>query len=206
MSKWLLTSRTPLRTPRVPPCQNTSRTHGLLAAAVAITIVCAPPVAAAQPKPQAFVITPTSVAGVPVGASTTYRAVTHRFGLSNLSVRLLPWECRLLFPNVGVGFEFQPLLPTKPTRSACHTFDFGRASVYGRQWHTTRGLHVGASLVALREAYPHATDNGLGKPPSGVTNWCAYWVIEAPRVPGPALFAYVTHGHVAALGIEVLGH
>jgi hypothetical protein len=157
-----------------------------------------------------FSITPETVGGLKVGPGTSYREALRYFNSSGSprpTATFSIWGCKLISQRIGLAFEFDStsyIVRTRATPATCT--EFGRVSVSRAAWHTKNGLHVGASLHELRNLFPKASDEGLGKPPPGVPNWCAYWVLSAPTVPGPGLFAYTTHGHIAALGIEFLGH
>lgn len=186
----------------------------LVALAIVLAVACAANTRATvgrttRPSNLSHVIGPNAVGGLPIGGTTSYRQVVRYFaraGLPTFAASFSVWGCTLRSPS-GLAFQFDSLAyiaHRRATAATCTTF--GRASLTSSQWHTKNGLRVGASLQTMRNLYPHAFDNGLGKPPPGVANWCAYWALDAPRNPGPALFAYTTHGRIAALGIELIGH
>ena len=157
-----------------------------------------------------FLITAETAGGLEVGPGTTYREALRYFkstGSLRPTSTFSIWGCNLISPRTGLAFEFNSslyLVRSRATPASC-TGLFG-VSASRPAWHTQNGLHVGASLQELRNLFPKASDEGLGKPPPGVSNWCAYWVLSALTIPGPGLFAYVTRGHIAALGIGFLGH
>jgi hypothetical protein len=164
-----------------------------------------------RPSTQAsFLITAETVGGLDARPGTTYREALRYFnssGSARPTASFSVWGCNLISQRAGLAFEFNStsyIVRARTTPATCT--GLGRASVSRPAWHTKNGLHVGASLHELRNLFPKTSDEGLGKPPPGVPNWCAYWVLSAPTIPGPGLFAYVTHGHIAALGIEFLGH
>jgi hypothetical protein len=157
-----------------------------------------------------YVIAPEKVGRLEVGPGTTYRRALRYFessGSLHPTATFSIWGCNLISRRTGLAFEFNSssyIVRSRATPAGC-TGLFG-VSVSRPAWHTQNGLHVGASLQERRNLFPKASDEGLGKPPPGVSNWCAYWVLSAPTIPGPGLFAYVTRGHIAALGIGFLGH
>lgn len=186
----------------------------LLAVVLAVASANAPAAVrrATRPSDVSYVIGSNVVGGLSVGGTTSYQQVVRYFarvGLPPFASSFSIWGCTIRSQRSGLAFEFDSdivayVIRHRATAATCTTF--GRASVTSPRWHTANGLRVGASLPTMRSFYPHAFDNGLGKPPPGVRNWCAYWVLAAPQNPGPALFAYTTRGRIAALGIELIGH
>jgi len=161
-----------------------------------------------------YTVTERAVSDVTISPYLTYNGVLRHFeklGLSHPISSFSVWGCTLRWPEAGLAFEFDgPLIAIgerqRATPRVC--IMFGRATVTGSGWQTDTGLRVGTSVAELRSFYPNAFDDGLGKPPAGVRNWCAYWSLEAPTTPGggPALMACTTHGRVAALFVEIVGH
>jgi hypothetical protein len=151
-----------------------------------------------------------AVSDVVIGPYLSYNAMLRHFeklGLPRPTSSFSVWGCTLRWAKVGLAFEFDgPLIVagkrTRATPAVCTTF--GRASVTGSRWRTDTGLRVGTPVAKLRRFYPKAFDEGLGKPPAGVRNWCAYWSLK-PVTGGSALFACTTHGRVAALFIDLVG-
>jgi hypothetical protein len=142
------------------------------------------------PSTQAsFLITAETVGGLEVGPVTTYREALRYFNSSgsprptaNFSV----WGCNLISRD-GLAFEFDSissyLVRARATPATCT--ELGRASVNRPAWHTKNGLHVGASLHELRNLFPKASDEGLGKPPPGVPTGAPTGFSPRRRYRGP---------------------
>jgi hypothetical protein len=161
-----------------------------------------------------YVVSQRAVSDLVISPYLSYNGVLRHFeklGLPRPTSSFSVWGCTLRWAKLGLAFEFDgPLIVvgkrTRATPSVCTTF--GRASVTGPRWRTDTGLRVGTPVAELRSFYSNAFDGGLGKPPPGVRNWCAYWSLQPVTTPGggPALFACTTHGRVAALFVELVGH
>ena len=77
-----------------------------------------------------------------------------------------------------------------------------------RRWRTPNGVDVGASLPALRRAYPKAFDAGTVAARSGIPVGATEWQLAstAGNAARSVLVAYVKRGRVAALGVRIIGH
>ena len=161
-----------------------------------------------------YTLSEQAVSDVVIGPYLSYNGVLRHFeklGLARPTSSFSVWGCTLRWPKVGLAFQFDgPLIVignrTRATPAVCTTFS--RATVTGSRWRTTTGLRVGTPVAELRSFYPNDFDQGLGNPPPGVRNSCAYWALQPVTTPGggPALFACTTHGRVAALFVELVGH
>ena len=73
---------------------------------------------------------------------------------------------------------------------------FGRATLVGRVWRTSKGLEIGDAVARVRRVYPRATENG------------AWWWLVTRRTPFgaagryPGLAAKVTRGRVVAFQVS----
>lgn len=176
----------------------------------ALLVAALPAIAA--PRRFNYTLTRLTVSDVQIGPYLTYPAMLQHFqqrGLNDPTARFSIFGCTLQWSRVGLGFEFNgqgaPNWP-RATPSTCRTFF--RVTATGQAWHTTNGLRVGMPVASLKRFYPHAFDGGLGKPPPGVRNWCAYWNLVGPTTAGGglALMACTTGGRVAALFVQFVGH
>jgi len=189
-----------------------SRLSLALVAAILMSLMVVAHAFATSGSAESRVIGPHGVAGLQLGLNLTYaKALTYfrRQGLDLPSATFSIWGCTLRWKSAGLALEWDGPGPPDWRRASPATCTrFVRATVTGPRWHTRNGLHVGATLAEMTALFPRAFDNGLGKPQTGVHNWCAYWALVSPPFPpgGLALMACTTHGRIASFFVEFVGH
>lgn len=149
-----------------------------------------------------------SVAGFAVDAATPYARALRYFNrvAGPPDSTFAAGTCTLRYRSVGLVLEFVALDPTRPATAATCTFSHAVAT--DRRWRTPNGVGVGASLSALRRAYPKAFDAGTVTARSGIPVGATEWQLAsaAGNAARPVLVADVKRGRVAALGIRIIGH
>jgi len=157
-----------------------------------------------------FVIAANRLAGLRITPDTSYRQTlgyfshTGRHGSS-----FLDGLCRLRFEKIGLSVSFITLAEGTATPAKCKFFPMAVAT--DSRWHTVNGLHVGATVASMRRKFPRAYNSGKipGKHwgiPTGSTRWELTDSSSSSHAAHPILVAYVRGGHVAALGIDIVGH
>jgi hypothetical protein len=178
------------------------------------------PACASRPTPHpdsrvSFVIGAHSLAGLPITPDTSYRRVLRYFARAGQhgSSSFPDGFCRVRFEKIGLSVSFFTLAEGAATPANC-TFGIMAVAV-GSRWHAASGLHVGATVAAMRRLYPRAykTEKIPGEHwsiPTGSTVW---WLANhesavhgASHAARPVLAAYVRGGRVVALGIDIVGH
>jgi len=158
-----------------------------------------------------LVVGANSIAGLQIGPATSYRRTSRYFarmgrrGASSFG----PGFCRLRFAKIGLFMTFSSLGAAGVGRPATCTF-FANAVLTLPAWRTRNGLRVGASMRLLHRLFPKAFDAGkLSGRHWGIPLGSASWQLTQGSASGqarPILLAYVRMGHVAALGISIVGH
>ena len=155
-----------------------------------------------------YAITASGVGGFAVRGATYAKAVRYFAGSG---LRLTPSfglnTCALTSKARGLQLIFVSFAGSRGTHTTCTLFF--AATVSDPAWHTRNGLRVSDPLVLLRHLFPAAADGAeLVGPQFGVPNWSAWWWLTRPprNGGGTIVTAYVTHGHVAALGLDLVGH
>ena len=164
----------------------------------------------ARLRPRSFIITPESVGGLEVRTATFERAV-RTFGPVHppaVAATFASGSCRLDYRHAGLALYFARLETARSAGTPATCTFFFSAIVTTPAWRTKNGLRVGARLRALLRRFPKAFNTKLAatgwREPSGSTWW---WLIESSRQGRrPILVAYVKHGRVVGLGINMVGH
>lgn len=159
-------------------------------------------------RPVTLVIGPRTLAGLAVSPATSFRQL-RRFFDTPASARFDSYGCRWRFRKLGLRAEFISFAEGTATPETCDIL----LSALGTtpRWRTPRGLGIGATLHALRDAYPRANSWGeVGGTHWGIPASAVIWQLAAAPHTGHAahlvLFAYVKRGRVVALGLHVVGH
>jgi hypothetical protein len=178
-------------------------------AIVAVSVLAASPIVprAAARIPE-LEIGSRSVAGFSVDAATPYARALRYFNrvAGPPDSTFAAGACTLRYRSIGLVLGFVALDPTRPASAA--TCTFSRAVVTDRRWRTPGGLEVGASLAAMRRAYPKAFEAGTVAGSPGIPVGAKEWQLAsaAGNAARPVLVAYVKRSRVAALGIRIAGH
>jgi hypothetical protein len=155
------------------------------------------------------------IAGLRIAPETSYRRTLDYFvragqhGSSSFTDGL----CELRFETIGLSTTFMTLAEGAATPAKC-TF-FMMAVVTGSRWHTPNGLRVGAPLETMRRLFPRAYRAAkiAGEHRDITTGSTEWWLANhesavrgLSHAARPVLAAYVKDGHVAALGVTIVGH
>jgi uncharacterized repeat protein (TIGR01451 family) len=141
------------------------------------------------PAPQAVIRSDQKVGPLLLSSKTGIAATSAAFG-PPLQERLYAEFCDFEYLDLRMTF-FAPL-----SKNPCTAGRFRQAAVFGRRWHTTRGLRVGDTLASLRRLYPAA-----------VAHDHDWWLVPRMSVSGRygGLVAVVRKGHVTALVVNARG-
>lgn len=158
--------------------------------------------------PASFVIGARTLGGLPLSPATSFRQMRGFFA-SPASARFEPGACRLRIRRLGLFAVFTSFVGGVGRPSTCNFF---LAAVVTRaEWHTRKRLRVGATLRALRRAYPRAYRTGeIGGAHWGIPSGAIGWELAVAPGTGNAartvLVAYVKQRRVVGLGMQTAGH
>ena len=121
-----------------------------VACVVAGSALCAPAALAAGPAAHtararrlpARIVLHTSIAGFKLGVTPS--AVKRRLGRPSQTIHVSGRIAELLYRADGLGFEFDTLQRSDPADDI---------TAYATRYHTSKGIHVGASEKAVKRAY-----------------------------------------------------
>jgi hypothetical protein len=166
--------------------------------------------ASGAPSGLSFVIAAERIAGLPIAPETSYRRTLRYFARAGQrgSSSFPDGLCRLRFEKIGLSMTFVTLAADAATPANCK---LPMAVVTGSRWHTANGLPVGATVASMHRLFPRAYNSGKTEGrhwsiPTGSTVWWLGYRVSSSHAARPVLTAYVKDGHVAALGITIVGH
>jgi hypothetical protein len=123
--------------------------------AIAVVLLSLALAGSAAAAPALVVRGDTSFAGI--GFRGTRPAATRVLGAPDRVLRHR-YSCFVTWRRIGLTVEFFAFAPDDP----CTKGTVLKATMTGRGWRTSAGLHVGDSATLVRQHYPHATAHADG--------------------------------------------
>jgi hypothetical protein len=161
-------------------------------------------------RPISPLISAQRIGGLQIGSATYERAV-RQFGAVRppvVSATFPSGSCRLIYRDLGLGLYFARLDTAQSAGTPATCRFFFSAIVTSSAWQTSNGLRVGEPLRSMLHLFPMAHNTKLAATgwdePAGST----WWWLNAPssQARQAILVAYVKHGRVAGLGVNMVGH